>query len=225
MLTEAVTLQGHKMLKSRALYRSPTSVKLRIWPRCNTYSTSALRRKKLGMANKRMHGAITWLPDSSGIIRLLLDLHMALPHDLQLIELTDANFFLVRGLLYESKREGHELVQKTIDDWNNNANKFDGNGEKLWGLLSDTELVGIGGLNRDPYTTEPNIGRVRHLYIRESYRRKGLATLMMKAIVDRAQQHFAMLRLFTGSPVAAEFYETLGFQKIQGYKVTHALIF
>jgi GNAT superfamily N-acetyltransferase len=159
------------------------------------------------------------------IIRLLLDLHMTLPDDVQLIELTDANFSLVQGLLDESRREGYGLVQKTIDDWNNNANKFSDKGEKFWGLVSGTELVGIGGLNRDPYTTEPNIGRVRHLYIRESYRRKGLATLLMNTIIDQAQQHFSILRLFTENPVAAEFYETLGFQKIQGYKVTHALIF
>jgi GNAT superfamily N-acetyltransferase len=159
------------------------------------------------------------------IIRLLLNLHMTLPDDVQLIELTDANFSLVQGLLDESRREGYGLVQKTIDDWNNNANKFSDKGEKFWGLVSGTELVGIGGLNRDPYTTEPNIGRVRHLYIRESYRRKGLATLLMNTIIDQAQQHFSILRLFTENPAAAEFYETLGFQKIQGYKVTHALIF
>lgn len=150
---------------------------------------------------------------------------MVLPDDLQLIELTDANFFLVHGLVDESKHEGYGFIQKTIDDWNTGANRFSDDGEKLWGLISGTELIGTGGLNRDPYTEEPNVGRVRHLYIREAYRRKGFATLLMNVIIGHAQQHFAVLRLFTENPAAGEFYETLDFQRIHGNKVSHVLVF
>jgi GNAT superfamily N-acetyltransferase len=150
---------------------------------------------------------------------------MMLENEVQLIELTDLNFFLVRGLLDESKHEGYGLAQKTIDDWNSGANRFSDEGERLWGLSSGNGLIGMGGLNHDPYTAEPHVGRVRHLYIRETYRRKGLATSLMNVIIDQARQHFAMLRLYTENPAAAVFYETLGFQKIQGYKVSHALMF
>ncbi len=150
---------------------------------------------------------------------------MPLPNDPQLIELTDMNFFLVHGLLDESICEGYGFIQKTIDDWNSGANRFSGEGEKLWGLVSGADLIGIGGLNRDPYIEESNVGRVRHLYIREIYRRKGYATLLMNMIIDQALQHFAILRLFTENPAAAEFYEAFGFQKIEGYKVSHGLIF
>jgi GNAT superfamily N-acetyltransferase len=163
-------------------------------------------------------------PNARAIIGLLLNLHMVLQNDLRLIELTDLNFFLVQGLVVESRREGHEFVRRTIDDWNSNANRFANKGEKLWGLISGNELIGIGGLNRDPYADIPNVGRVRHLYIREAHRRKGHATLLMNVIIDQARQHFAILRLFTENPAAAKFYETLGFERVSGHKVSHTLI-
>ena len=105
--------------------------------------------------------------------------------------------------------------------------RIDGNtttGEGLWGLVSSTELIGIGGLNIDPYLQDADAGRVRHLYIRQAYRRKGCATLLMNTIIKRAQLHFRILRLFTSNPAAAAFYEQLGFEHLPGHKVSHVLI-
>jgi len=150
---------------------------------------------------------------------------MTLPDDLRLIVFTDLNFPLIHTLVDESKREGYEFVQRTIDDWNSGANKFSGAGEALWGLFSGTELIGIGGLSRDPYADDHKTGRVRHLYIREAYRRKGYATLLMNTIIDKGRRHFNVLRLFTDTPAAAEFYETLGFKKANGYKASHIIAF
>lgn len=146
-------------------------------------------------------------------------------HDVKLIEFTDLNFTMIYSLVNEAKHNGHDFVQRTIDEWNSGANKFDKPGEKLWGLILGAELIGIGGLNRDPYTEDINIGRVRHLYIVQAHRRKGYATLLMKEIINNARAHFTSLRLFTDNLIAAEFYEQLGFQNINGYKVSHTLAF
>jgi len=86
-------------------------------------------------------------------------------------------------------------------------------------------LIGIGGLNCDPYSEYPNLGRVRHLYIRKVHRRKGYATLLMNTFINEARLHFDMLRLFTDNPAASGLYETLGFQKFNGPKVSHVLNF
>jgi GNAT superfamily N-acetyltransferase len=142
----------------------------------------------------------------------------------QLIEFTDANFYRVHHLADESKREGFDFVKRTIDDWHSRTNNFSKPGEKLWGLVAGTELIGIGGLNRDPYTKDVNAGRVRHLYIRQTYRRMGYATLLMNAIISQARRQFTVLRLFTDNPVASEFYKKLGFQTTTGDKVSHVLI-
>jgi GNAT superfamily N-acetyltransferase len=141
--------------------------------------------------------------------------------DLELIEFTDENLFLIDNLANEAQRQGYQFVQRTIDEWNSGVNRFSAPGENLWGLLFKTNLVGIGGLNRDPYSKYPNVGRVRHLYILHAHRRKGYATLLMNTIISRGTGYFNILRLFTDNPPASEFYETLGFKKINGPKVSH----
>jgi GNAT superfamily N-acetyltransferase len=144
---------------------------------------------------------------------------------LQLIEFTDLNFSSINNLADESQREGYEFLKRTISDWNNGHNTFSGDGEKLWGLLLETELIGIAGLNRDPYTDDLNIGRVRHLYILAAHRRKGYATLLMNTIIEKGRHHFNALRLFTDNPAAGEFYGRLGFQTIDTSKASHILSF
>lgn len=140
---------------------------------------------------------------------------------IDMVVFTEANYRWIDSLVDESRREGYEFVQRTIDEWISGANRFSQVGEGLWGLVSGEELIGIGGLNIDPYVEEPGIGRVRHLYLRQAYRRKGCAALLMETIIRRARLHFHTLRLFTANPVAAAFYEQLGFEPFSGDKVSH----
>jgi GNAT superfamily N-acetyltransferase len=143
---------------------------------------------------------------------------------IKIIRLTSKNFFMVHGLRDESTRAGYEFIKRLVDDWNSRTNQFSGSGERLWGLFLGPVLIGVAGLNRDPYMEEPSVGRVRHLYILEAHRRKGYATLLMDTLLQRAQQHFAMLRLYTDNADAAMFYEKLGFQKITSFKASHQLV-
>ncbi|MFB9845456.1 GNAT family N-acetyltransferase [Mucilaginibacter ginsenosidivorans] len=143
----------------------------------------------------------------------------------QLIEFSDQNFFLVHHLLKESKADGYNFIERTIDDWNSGTNKFSKPGEKLWGLVLVTDPIAIGGLNHDPYAGDENVARVRHLYVREAYRRKGHASVLMRTIIDEAKRHFTHLRLYTDNPAAGKFYETLGFQKVSTPKASHVLNF
>jgi GNAT superfamily N-acetyltransferase len=142
---------------------------------------------------------------------------------IKLTAFTELNISAVSSLLEESVDEGYLFIQKTIADWENGANRFAKPGEKLWGLFAENELIGIGGLNRDPYVGATNIGRVRHLYILKSHRRKGYATMLLLHIIAEAKPHFTLLRLFTDQETAGQFYETLGFEKISGPKVSHQL--
>lgn len=150
---------------------------------------------------------------------------MLLHNKFDLIAFSDSNYLLIESLVGESMQEGFEFVQRTVDDWNSGTNRFSQNGEGLWGLVTGSELIGIGGLNIDPYVEDAGTGRVRHLYIRQAYRRKGCAALLMNTIIERARLHFHLLRLFTTNPAAAAFYEQLGFEHLSGYKVSHVLTF
>lgn len=146
---------------------------------------------------------------------------MPLDHERELIEITDGNIGGLHSLIGESMRDGYSFLQRTIDDWYSGANKFDRPGEKLWGLFIGKDLIGVGGLNIDPYTLTPKVGRVRHLYVREAHRRAGYATLIMNKILKEACYNFTILRLFTDNAGASAFYEKLGFQRTGEYKVSH----
>ncbi|KAA2240325.1 GNAT family N-acetyltransferase [Chitinophaga agrisoli] len=148
---------------------------------------------------------------------------MRVEQETQLINLTDENIMDLHSMINESKHLGYNFLQRTIDDWNTGANKFNKPGENLWGLFLKKDLIGIGGLNIDPYALLPKVGRVRHLYVREALRRAGYATLIMNKIIDEASHSFTVLRLFTDNPTAASFYEKLGFKQTGEYKASHFL--
>ncbi len=79
-----------------------------------------------------------------------LNLNMPLDHECQLIKITDENIRSLHSLLDESKRGGYHFLQRTIDDWHTEVNKFNKPGENIMGWLLEKILIGIGGLNIDP---------------------------------------------------------------------------
>ena len=78
-----------------------------------------------------------------------------------------------------------------------------GPGEALFGATRDGMLVGIAGLNVDPYFEEPGVGRVRHLYVHPAHRRGGVGRKLTAAIERAARGHFERLQLFTPTESAA----------------------
>ncbi|HEY4286380.1 MAG TPA: GNAT family N-acetyltransferase [Puia sp.] len=140
-----------------------------------------------------------------------------------MIEVKEIRAIAITQLANEALLDGFTFVQRTIEEWESGLNTFSKPGEKLWALVMEEEVIGIAGLNRDPYTSDENSGRVRHLYIARAYRRNGYARLLMGKIIQEARGRFASLRLFTENPAAACLYEAMGFGKAEGFKVTHTL--
>ena len=115
------------------------------------------------------------------------------------------------GLLEDSERAGLRLLRRLAEEWASGANRFDRPGEALLAARIGGALVGIGGLNVDPYASGPGVGRVRHVYVLSSRRRLGIGQALVEAIVDAARGRFARLHLRTANPEAARLYERLGF--------------
>jgi len=80
----------------------------------------------------------------------------------------------IAALLGASLAEGHNLVKRLVDEWNDGTNRFDRPGEIALQARLGTKLVGVGGLNRDPYMDDPGVGRIRHLYVSPHARRQGV---------------------------------------------------
>jgi ribosomal protein S18 acetylase RimI-like enzyme len=131
---------------------------------------------------------------------------------------------VLSALVADGEQSGVRFVRRLVDDWASHANRFDRPGEALYAATLDGQLVGVCGLNVDPYTDEPGVGRVRHLYVLRAHRRLGIGQRLVEAVVDAARGRFERLRLSTQNPAAAGLYERLGFRATAGVAhCTHLL--
>ena len=112
----------------------------------------------------------------------------------------------MQPLLQEST---YEFVQRLVTEFENGTNRFDLPGEALFGAFAGDTMIGICGLNRDPYLNDGHTGRVRHLYVLADWRRKGVGRRLIEAVIAEAKLHFDQLTLWTND--AAPFYRSLGF--------------
>lgn len=128
------------------------------------------------------------------------------------------------ALMQESRREGYWMLVRLRDGWLSGSNTFRRKNEALFGVYRGRELIGVGGLNIDPYFEDRRCGRVRHLYVGAAYRRLGVGSMLVSAIIERARPRFSVLN--TRAPEESfAFYERLGFLRISGEEfVTHRML-
>ena len=130
----------------------------------------------------------------------------------------------VGELVAESEQFGLRLVRRLADEWATGANRFDRSGEILLGAFIDQRLVGVCGLNVDPYASDERVGRVRHLYVLSAFRRRGVGRQLMERVMQAAHGRFDVVRLRTNDPAAARLYEALGFRRDVGQRdYTHVV--
>src|SRR6185295_8902008 len=125
--------------------------------------------------------------------------------------------------LVDSEAAGSRIVRRLVDDWTAGANRFDRPGEALFGALMAGRLVGVCGLNVDPYAADPRGGRVRHLYVLTACRRHGVGRQLVARILEVAADRFDSLRLRTNNPSAARLYEAAGFAVSVAGECTHVM--
>jgi GNAT superfamily N-acetyltransferase len=127
-------------------------------------------------------------------------------------------------LVEESEKAGYRFVRRLVDDWESGSNRYAQPGEALFAAILGGRIVGVCGLNCDPYRGGGRVGRVRHLYVAVEFRRRGIGGLLVAMVVRTARDTFEQLRLRTHSEPAARFYERLGFQRCDGEtECTHTL--
>ncbi len=108
------------------------------------------------------------------------------------------------------------FMRRLAEEWASGANRFDGAGEAFFAALIGGRVIGVCGLNVDPYTPAQGVGRVRHLYILSAYRRLGVGRQLVGRVIEAARARFDILRLSTQNPAAAQLYERLGFHRCVG---------
>jgi GNAT superfamily N-acetyltransferase len=119
-------------------------------------------------------------------------------------------------LAADAEREGQRMVAQLISEWKEGVNRFDRPGECLYSAVIDGRLVGVCGLNRDPFVTEPDVGRVRRLYVAGDFRRRGVASALVARVLIDARASFQTLHVRTYDSMARAFYGSQGFAEVEG---------
>ncbi|MES5866250.1 GNAT family N-acetyltransferase [Bacillus cereus group sp. RP32] len=121
-------------------------------------------------------------------------------------------------LVQESKEEGFNFLIKLISEYENKINIFNKTGECLYGIFQGEKLIGIGGLNEDPYSENNKNGRLRRFYISKDYRRVGLGNLLLNRLLLHAEKYFKVVVLHTDTKQGDAFYSANGFVKEKLFK-------
>lgn len=127
------------------------------------------------------------------------------------------------ALKAESLSLNFNMLHRLEENWRRGENRFNAPGEKLLGAFVGGRLVGLCGLNRDPFSLHPRAGRIRHLYISEKYRGTDIGRQLLTAVMADASIWFDFLN--THAPESAfGFYQTLGFTRVcDETRITHSL--
>lgn len=131
----------------------------------------------------------------------------------------------IKKLASLATTDGHRNLNVLVSEYASGVNRFDRLGETLLGAYFKEDLVGLCGLNIDPYEPTAHAGRIRRLFVHPDWRRHGVGAELINHIEVAATGHFPILQLFTPSPIASAFYEAQGYYRKQSRpKVSHAKV-
>ncbi len=127
----------------------------------------------------------------------------------------------VRDLAALARSEGFQFLDRLVAELENQTVRLDAADEFFVCAIEQSRIVAVGGITPDPYANEPNVGRVRHVYVHPKARRSGIGRALIVALEQRAPRSYSTLRLRTDTPAAARFYEALGYRPVIDVDATH----
>lgn len=82
---------------------------------------------------------------------------------------------LLLPLEKESEKEWFRFVRRMVEEYRSGVNRFDRCGEAFFVAKLSEQIIGFCGLNQDPYTHDPMVGRVQVAHF--ARHRRGKAVL------------------------------------------------
>jgi GNAT superfamily N-acetyltransferase len=131
----------------------------------------------------------------------------------------------IEALRSEAAGQGFLFVDRLVSGWASGANRFCRPGECFLGACADGHLVAVGGLNIDPYLMRTDVGRIRHVYVLDGWRRTGIGQALMDRLLSEARGYFGEVRLRVAADSTAGFYLRCGFSPANDATASHALKF
>ncbi len=127
------------------------------------------------------------------------------------------------ALLAAAQAEGHGFITRLAEGFTSGDNRFAAPDEVFAAAWLDGALAGVGGLNRDPYADDPELGRLRHVYVHPAAPRHGVASALVGHLLAAARGRFRAVRLRTASAEASALYERFGFVASAEDRATHRI--
>ena len=124
-------------------------------------------------------------------------------------EISDLIQVDVSKLVQESEKEGYRFLSRLVSEYEDGTNRFEEEGEALYGAWDGGEIVAIGGLNKHPI--DSSAARLHRFYTLPAYRRKGVGGQLFQVISDKAKENFTEITTKTESAKADAFYRAVGF--------------
>ena len=131
----------------------------------------------------------------------------------------------LNALAVASVCENYVFLQRLQTEWRSGENRFNKSGELLLGAIKNERLIGICGVNQDPYTADLSVARLRHLYVEPDNRNNQIGYRLAEACIESARLTFRKIRLRMAGEDTALFYRSLGFVRVNSEHATHEMLF
>lgn len=141
---------------------------------------------------------------------------------LQIVRVVEALPGGFAALAAVARAEGVRNMQALAQQWGEDGAAFAEPGA-LFAAYVDGELAGVGGVTAQNDLAEPAM-RMRRLYVAPTFRRHGVGQALAGAMIQQGLQAARLLIANArASDAAPPFWETMGFEPIEGVDFTHAL--
>ena len=93
------------------------------------------------------------------------------------------------------------MLRRPAENWQSGKTALTRRAKRCWAPSSTTSWWGVCGINSDPFSPQPRAGRIRHLYISERYRRRGIGQQLLVSVITHSSAWFDFLN--THAPAQA----------------------
>lgn len=139
-----------------------------------------------------------------------------IPASVQIVRLADALPDDFEALRLEASAESYRFVEGLREEWL--AGRYAAGDDRftVFAAFEAGELAGVGAVTPDPYDPEPDLLRVRHVYVRPLHRGAGIGRVLAAALIQQGLALAPRLSLRAADRHAAAFWEASGFRPDTG---------